>query len=249
MQRRIDAVGRVRRWMVVAVATMLACGLFANPRPVGASPLPWIINVGDSWSVRNIAALPAAFSGRAHVVTIPVTSYWARDWRKDPIFGLTQVRLAVNSAPPNSVVYLSLGGPDLRDVLRGNAPDTTEADIGWVIDQILAMRDDLRVIIPGYDLPNLTVEDYCREEAMRIAGTLDPVPGNTAFLGLRDIYNRLGASRPRVVAPDLWGFLQGRPGDPDLTQWTPAELMSDCTHPTLRGFERRAKALAAMVDI
>ena len=235
---------------LLAVALLCtAVSAAVAPKKADAASNPWIINIGDSWSIRNAIALPLAFAGRAHVVSIPVNSYWARDWRKDPMYGLGQVELALAVAPANPVVYLSLGGPDLRDVLRGNEPDTTESDLAWVVDQILAMRSDVRIILPGYDLPNLAMEEECREEALRLGGTLDPVVFNSEFIVLRDIYNRIADARPRVVAPDLWGFLQGRPGNPDLTQWTAPELMSDCTHPNLDGFNRRAQALAQMVEL
>ncbi len=106
----------------------------------------------------------------------------ARQWRDESTYAYMQnVRDRLIANPQIKLVILSLGG---NDVLAGRSDcgwyknmnfdpdlplagcgftneteffDKLESDITWIIDQVLAVRSDVEVLISSYDYPNFNV--------------------------------------------------------------------------------------------
>jgi hypothetical protein len=138
-------------------------------------------------------------------------------------------------------VLVSLGGNDLLDgYLLGGYGDAlfpiVEADVRIVIDQLLAVRPDLKIAYNGYDFPNFIHTTECILLGQLYLGG-DVFFQNTLFAELTEISEDIAADYPQVTAVNLLGTLQaagGYPNPPNFYLPSPPDFFpgDECIHPT-----------------
>lgn len=211
-----------------------------------------LIVAGDSWADRVGPFLNRTFSKRGWTVyEIGVGSTLSRDWlpgtaNHQNLVGKLEINL---SECQENVLSLSVGGNDLV-LPEGGAnafPQSPEqsaerlaraaANIIAIIDSVRATDPKVRIILPGYDLLNPTVNAACLTAANVFVGEpdrpFDPATSNNRQQGIRNMYLSVANARPGVITPNLLGVTQGRPGNPDFTSLPPVIYSSsDCLHLT-----------------
>ncbi len=187
----------------------------------------------------------------------------AREWVDPAMLQLIADELAAN--PTIDIVQITLGG---NDFLAGQPdggwyvgiPDegalfvSIASDVATVVDYVLGLDPDLRVVVSAYDYPNF-VESlnallcfvYCCPlyDGM---GEPDTTTLNTAIVGMITLLEELPVGRPRVEVVGHWGLMQFLygfpgynppippgtllpPGDLSLPSPIPAMLLgTDCIH-------------------
>ncbi|MCB0975787.1 MAG: SGNH/GDSL hydrolase family protein, partial [Actinobacteria bacterium] len=233
----------LRRLLTVALfACLLSLPLTTS---AGAAARPWFIATGDSWSGWTATTMGAVTQRYVPINLDSITGSSAHSWASSDIRGLGLLTLTVRVAPANSVVYLSLGGHDIRD---GRSADQIRADLSKVVDRVLGIRDDVRIVFAGYDILNFDKSFLCRAWLNSSVGSTDPVVANTLFMTIGQIQADIAAARDRVLYLNLWGMSQGQTGNPDLTRWAPksnvSSLFTDCDHVSVEMFAQRARAIA-----
>ncbi|MBP7930032.1 MAG: SGNH/GDSL hydrolase family protein [Acidimicrobiia bacterium] len=236
----------LRRLLTVALfATLLSMPLGTG---AGAASRPWFIATGDSWSGWTATTMGAVSQRFLPINLDSITGSSARTWASNDARGLGLLNFVVRVAPANPVVYLSLGAHDLRD---GRSGDQIRADLTSVVDRILAMRGDVRVVMAGYDILNFEKSPLCRAWVQSATGTVEPEPSNRALYSIGQIQEEIAAGRDRVTYLNLWGMSQGQTGNPDFTRWAPRSNLSswitDCDHVSIEMFAQRSRAIAGAV--
>ena len=208
-----------------------------------------IVVAGDSWGQEGRFAFASMFEKRGFNVTILNVAKGgskASDWAQ---WGLKQ-----HLADDTRHVWLSISGNDAQRHLPGcGLPcvpalvNNTKRNIKTFVLPALAAYPRAQLVGFGYDLMNfgygLNYECFAKGLALlpQCAGAHHVRCINEHFSGSiqRDIFEALAAETERFVAVDIRGALQAAgglanasAGHPDLSLWSPAELMQkNCIHP------------------
>lgn len=175
------------------------------------------------------------------------TKFWARD--PDLVTKL------VGENPTAEYVWLSIGGNDVIDFM----PDCTKKmstqqcidiilpecmnNTKAFLDPLVAAYPDIKIVQFGYDIPQLGENALCRSIGETIIDGCNDTASciNPQFVKIQSLYvDQLGQDYKQLTAVNLLGSLQAQdnyPGvsvtNPDLTKWSPADLMeTNCIHPT-----------------
>jgi len=233
---------RHTRTIVLAISTIiLAAGLAAAP--VWAAP---VINIGDSWSAFGHDQLAGKFPAGISVSDWGFPGATAQAFATDPV-GMAWVSSALLTNPDAEHMFLSIGGNDLIGAFAIGQGESAAAIVDTytriLIDNILAQRPNLKIVLPGYDFPNFEKEATCIAEGILIFGTPLAMSINPIFLGcIRNVQAAIAASYPNVTAVDAFYTLQiagGTPGAPNPFAPSPASLMGgdgDCIHANSWGY-------------
>lgn len=258
------------------IAALLA---FAAP---AAAQTPRVLLVGDSWAARlwQTRALGQTFAAHGHPEIVEqgdataLSGTTAAEWT-DPAF-LQLITDELAQTPTLDVVQVTLGG---NDFLAGEPqgwyvgiPDEAAlfaritSDLATVVDHVLALDPDLRVLVSGYDYPNF-VDSLGRILAFFCVplhggmGEPDSPTLNQAIVALGEAIEAVAASRERVEVIHHWGLMQylygfpsadppippgslPPPGDPALPSPIAAmALQADCIHLGSDGYLAVAEVL------
>lgn len=215
-----------------------------------------VVVFGDSWASLGAPYLAEVLAERGHpemtVANHGVGGSTAAGWAAKP----NALPNAVTANPDAEFVWLSIGGNDVYDHFFEGDPARLKGDnahnIRTILDALLAVHPDVKVVAFGYDFPNL-VHLPCLEDAADQLGLpppSGPLPQGLADLvslaanygcydQFDDVYAGIAAAYANVDFAPLWGTLQsagGVAGAPRIGLPSPTELMADCVHPTPAGF-------------
>lgn len=222
------------------------------------APTPRTLFVfGDSWSERiasgpldvtplNTPPLQLALAEREFDefitwVSFAVGGTTAEQWASDELLRFTTVKTAIALDPnPNPIVFFTLGGNDL--LIDGTPPTETLEDLELIFTELEAIRPDLQIVYGQYDLLNVNAPPIvplitnCEDTYQAAFAGLEPNDAATVALGAFQQAVELVAQFERVQITDTYGSMQGRPGNPDVTKWSPVELLNDCIHLNDEGY-------------
>ena len=231
----------IKHSLLIVSAAVLAASFAVGP--AWAAP---VINLGDSWSDFGHDQLAARFPADIEVSNWGFPGATAQVFATDPV-GMTWVTSALLYNPDAEHMFLSIGG---NDVIGAHATGQGESAAAIVdtytrllIDNILAQRPNLRIVLPGYDFPNFEKDSTCIGEGFILFGTPLALSINPIFLGcIRDVQAAIAAAYPNVTAVNAFYTLQfagDTPGAPNPFAPSPASLMGgdgDCIHANSRGY-------------
>lgn len=253
---------RRQRWLWVGLGfwlVMVALWAATNRAVVAAAPqgLRRFTIMGDSWGYLMLDPFKAEFAqrglGRIDVLQTSIPGSTADFWANNEGGVLDVIKELIRVDPARPTVYISLSGNDLlqRYPLEGEAVFTeVEADLRTIADELIATRADVRLILAGYDILNFGRSDFCQDAAQLIFGVTTPEQVNPIVLRLGTIQAEVADDYDQVTYVNLWGTLQGHPGEPDITQWSPEVWMADddndCIHLNQWGYRR---FIDAMFDV
>jgi len=234
---------------------LLAVSLLLFSVANGATDDPVVVVVGDSWGSYGHEDLQKVLKEKGTNLTVKsyaiggtTTRYWAR--KPDLISKL------VAENPTAEFVWISIGGNDVIDampsctekksvdecieLIRSEAMNNTKK----FMDPLVSDHPAINIVMFGYDVPNLDENILCRSIGKEIINGCDGKPECIVpqYAKIQSLYiDALPAMWPNnVEAINLLGSLQAADqypgvtlGHPDLTKWSPADLMeSNCIHPT-----------------
>ena len=156
---------------------------------------------------------------------------------------------------------VSVGGNDAKDTLPGcqitggSASDCVAkviadvmADTRVFLDPVVAAYPNVKIFQFGYDILNFgeNLECIAMGTALFPSCHDNAECVNTQFVKIQhDYVEKLSQNYTQHTALDILGTLQhagndtkATPGNPDLTTWSPKELMEDnCIHASQEGFQ------------
>lgn len=176
-----------------------------------------MLMVGDSWG-----QLMCAFgtfnktleeSGykdrRASCLATTKAGTWAKDWAKPG--ELDTAKNFLRNNPQVKAVFLSLGGNDLLNKWRVGMDErelakvysSIRADIAAVVEELLSTREDVEIVMAGYDYPNFdlllpgdALEAY--RELYENMGNPTPPELNSSIVGLNQMMQELALKTNRL---------------------------------------------------
>jgi len=220
-------------------ARLAAALLFAAASAPAQTPR--VLLVGDSWAnfMWQARSLRDMFDAHGHptleergsVTTVPGSE--AREWVADPAL-LQSIADELAAYPTIDIVQITLGGNDFINDDEGGGwsfgmPDpgalyvSIASDVATVVDYVLGLDPDLRVLLSAYDYPNyvnslggLPCALYCCEQ---YAAMGDPTPAqlNAAIVQMVALLETLPVGRPRLEVAGHCGLMQYLYGFPGAT--------------------------------
>lgn len=225
--------------------TLLLAFALAGTSAAAAQQTHWFI-IGDSWGALIGPTQEAKLQelGLNYPFTnLAVGGTTAEQWAEDQ-FGLLSGATSALSALPaqdSAIVYVSLGGNDFL----GEFADQGAAiflrirdDLAIIVAELLAAKPETTILLGGYDILNFEKSLLCELIALGIVGTSEP-EGMNRLVGVgQRLLLDVAPEESRVLPVPVIGALQGSPRQPDLSSWSPAELITpDCIHLTPEGYD------------
>lgn len=246
--------------LLFAIALLVGVQSTALAKDSVAPPPRTLYVMGDSWSdylTAGYGTIEAELAQRGYshvsVLDYAIGGTTARGWAADnPCAGsscfpgyFTELQNAIVADPTaNPIVFLTLGGNDLLQRYQlgpgvGDAVfDEIEADMITIIEALTATRPDLKIIVGSYDILNFQQSIVCISFGLLVFGAFTPGPINALFAEGTARQQAVASQYPQVVAVNVAGALQGNPGNPDYSSWSPSVYVSfDCIHLTPGGYE------------
>ncbi|MEW5989073.1 MAG: SGNH/GDSL hydrolase family protein [Chloroflexota bacterium] len=203
--------------------------------------------MGDSWGTLLLDSIKdelaeRGLAGRVLVLQTSIPGSTADFWANNEWGSLDLVKQIV-ALDPNPIVYISLGGNDLvgQYATLGDAVFTEiEADLRFIVDELVTTRPNVVIILAGYDVLNFDKSAFCLLFSDLVFGSTLPEVVNPLFLEIGDVQATLDADYSQVVYANAWGALQGTPGLPDTASWSPDRFFPDddldCLHLNDQGY-------------
>ena len=231
----------IKHSLLIVSAAVLAASFAVGP--AWAAP---VINLGDSWSDFGHDQLAGKFPAGIEVSNWGFPGATAQGFATDPI-GMAWVTAALIDNLDAEHMFLSIGGNDAIGAYAFGQGESAAAIVDTytrlLIDNILAQRPNLKIVLPGYDFPNFEKDTTCIGEGIILFGTPLAISINPIFLScIRNVQAAIAASYPNVTAVDAFYTLQfagDTPGAPNPFAPSPASLMGgdgDCIHANSRGY-------------
>lgn len=273
----------MNRYLLV-VAILLAAGSVSRVEAqVGiVSPATRVLMVGDSWTkvMLEFEVLKGVFDEKGYADVCETGKKTAiggskvSDWLEADRLELLKTELA--AFPTIDLVHLSLGGNDFTNRWKASMSPEEEdkvfAEIAEglraVVDQILAQREEIEVLIAGYSYLNFdeTAQagkvPWCQHEGEESIwlqmGSPTTERLNRALARFEEHRSKLAENNPRVTFVNNLGLMQYefgyrskgiQPrtvpmplGDPTIPS-PPEELFgsNDCMHLSIKGYESLAR--------
>ncbi len=219
------------------------CALLVLATGVARAEPAWVI-IGDSWGdfIGPVQEAKLATLGITNFTNLAVGGTTAAQWAADES-GLLSGALDTLAAMPSqdvAFVYVSIGGNDILGewASQGSALFARVAgDLATVRSALLAAKSNTVVLLGGYDILNFESSLVCQITASALFGTTDPTFINSIVRTGGLLLDNFAQGRARTLSLSVIGALQGMADTPDLTNWSPAELIrSDCIHLTDEGY-------------
>lgn len=246
MKRYIVILGLLLGFVFVVSVT-------ANPAGGGEEPRT-IYVFGDSWADQMTASYGTfdqelVDRGYDSFVTLEMWAVsgstmdgWAND---DPCDTgcpgrFTDLLTAITNDPnPDPIIFFTLGGNDiLGNGIGQEVYDEIANDLRVVLDAINATRPDTHIIIGAYDISNPNISPVaCNILLFAIFGSTDPAVVNPYIIQMYTNHESVAVDYENVAVVNTNGTLQGMPGNPDITQWSPVEYIADCIHLNGSGYD------------
>ena len=247
---------KIKRFVICTLATLFGIFLFVGFQftpVVEAAPTRTLYLIGDSWTQQPAAdglfQQQLASRNLSETVTIQdfaISGSTAAEWAANQDNRLGNItEIIKNDSLDGPVVYLTLGGNDLINAFfNGPNPAAYDAignNVRTVISELKATRDDVQIVIGGYDITNPAAPSgnpifTCNDALQQLFGTTDPAVANPYIIQLFDTLTNVANEFEGVYTVNTYGSLQGTPGMPNLSQWSPLELIEDCIHPNNAGY-------------
>lgn len=205
-----------------------------------------VISLGDSWAEQwceDMQWVIFLHGTLAEVYNYGIYGSTSTMWATPG--AMLEVQLLLLEHPEIDWAVISLGGNDLLDgYLIGGLGDEVfsiiDASVRVVIDQLLAIRPNMKISLNGYDFPNFEHSLECIMQGQLFLG------GNTytqnVLMGeLTNVTAGIAADYPQVYHTSFLGTLQeagGVPSPPNYYRPSPAEFFpgdDECIHPTGNG--------------
>lgn len=221
---------RLLPWLVLVLILGAAAASAATRR---------VLLVGDSWAdfLWQARSLRDMFDGHGHAnleelggnTTVSGSEAW--EWAGDPTM-LQRIADALAANPTIDIVQITLGGNDFINDDNGGGwyvgiPDpgalyvTIATDVATVVDYVLGLDPDLRVVLSAYDYPNyvnslsgVPCALYCCEQNAAM-GSPTPSQINAAIVQMVAVLEALPQGRPRLEVVGHWGLMQYLYGFPN----------------------------------
>lgn len=233
-----------------------------DPADPDALPRNTLTFAGDSWGFLYYVPFTGNLTDAGYqdnfdyrLASIPGTTarQWASEWY---LRDLVKAIILIDLGTPT--VVISLGGNDLINEYNdlGDAVyDRVEDDLRFIISDFKSIRPDVRVIMSGYDIVNMDKTENCQTWALETFGTNEPAELNPMLVELGNVQARIAADTNNVYYANVIGALQGTPGNPDITQWSPLEYFvgyplwwEDCIHMGFYGYDVYTQAIIDNVE-
>jgi len=208
-----------------------------------------VVVFGDSWGSFSRRPFEQMFSSRGYDIDVDNTAIGgttAKYWARNPNSLLDRV----NSNPDAKWVWLTIGGNDgINELLDGrNISDIVRdviANTRVFLDPLFRSKPNIKVVQFGYDIVNFEFTLTCRSLGNNMFPSCrgDITCQNTQMATLQyeyvDQLTKLYGGKHTAL--NLLGTMQATsrliPGPyPNYAYFSPANLMSDCIHPTEEGF-------------
>ncbi|MFQ5741127.1 MAG: hypothetical protein ACE5JX_19160 [Acidobacteriota bacterium] len=232
-----------KKCCAVPILALLVVLLLVGGSASAGTP-SWII-VGDSWGILLgpfQEAKLAELGLDIPVKDLAVGGSTAHEWAGDAGGILTQAKETLAALPPQDLafVYVSLGGNDVLEdypSLGAAVFSRIAADLQTVVGELLSAKPKTLILLGSYDLLNFQKSSFCESFALSVVGTSQPEGMNGLIRLGGTLVDLAAALDPRVLSLNVIGALQGTPGSPDLSSWSPAEFITaDCIHLTFDGY-------------
>lgn len=157
-------------------------------------------------------------------------------WADDDDGMRSELADAILSDPSaNPIVFFTLSGNDLLD--GGSSIDDVLDNLATVLTSLTELRDDLHIVFGGYDILNATLDASCEALFTNLVGSAEPSIVNGTFVEMFERAEAVVATYDQAISVDTYGALQGRPGNPDLNQWSETSYLADCIHLNDKGHD------------
>ena len=198
---------------------------------------------GDSWadqldnSVIQAELVARNLDREVTVYPLGDSGTTMAQWANDADGRLTNLlNQIINDPNSNPIVFFTLGG---NDILGGglSAATSVNQNLSSLLAQLEASRSDLQIVYAQYDILNPNVQSICSPTLNALFGSTQPAVVNNTWLGLYNQSEQVVANFSRTQIVNTYGALQGNPGNPDITSWSPVQYISDCIHLNASGYD------------
>ncbi len=222
--------------------------------------------IGDSWGFLfygefrdNMVDAGYGNMFEYYMRAIPGTeaSQWVSNDQWCPLLFLL-VKFLVRNDTGTPHVLISLGGNDLvndYDVWGVSIYDRIEADLRMLVDDLIDENSDVVIIFSGYDIVNMYKNQYCTDWAIDLLGSAEPAVVNPGLIELGNRQAAVAADYPNVYYANVFGALQGTPGNPNINEYSPVHYFTDypfwredCIHMGLDGYDVFTQALVDWME-
>lgn len=254
----VPEVRKLKRNLLLLLLTFLALVLLAPGGPLQAAPaMPEpadrsIYIFGDSWAqLMAEVGTPIPFDNAVadrdfdSFITLhrhAISGSTLAEWASDSGGRLTTLATSIAmDTTKNPIAFFTLGGNDVRN---DATPEQMAANLAMILNALQSTRADLEIYYGGYDFLNPNINGTCMIGTQITFGTTDPALINPQLLAAYQGAALVANSFDRTTAVNTFGTLQGNPGMPDPTMWSPVEYVSaDCLHLNRDGYELYVDAL------
>lgn len=135
---------------------------------------------------------------------------------------------------PNPIVFFTLSGNDL---LGGDSVSNIESNLHELLTILEESRSDLQIVYAPYDILNPDIApEVCNDLWLSIFDTTEATEVNPQWIGMYDRAAGIVDEFDRATTMNTFGTLQGNPGNPDISRWSPVEYSADCIHLNEEGY-------------
>lgn len=166
-----------------------------------------------------------------HAISGSTLDQWAND-ENGILTALADEISADSSQSP--IVFFTLGG---NDVFAGSSAEEMAADLTTILTTLSATRPDVEIVQGGYDILNPNISPaVCFPAMLAIFGSTDPSAINPIILAAYQDSVDVTATFTSTVSVNTFGSLQGSPGEPVISEWSPVQYLADCIHLNSDGY-------------
>lgn len=200
---------------------------------------------GDSWSQQmsttgtpipfDQAIITREFDSFVTLHKYGLSGSTLAQWASDEGGILTTLTTAIAAdASQNPIIFFTLGGNDL---FGGSTTTEMETNLTTILTALEATRNDIQIVYGAYDVPNPNINPLlCLPAMTAIFGSTDPTVVNSTYLVVYQSSVAVIDTFDRAVTVNTFGSLQGTPGNPTISEWSPVQYWSDCIHPNASGY-------------
>ncbi len=236
-------------WLAFAEPTDQVIAQAAPPRSLYLFGDSWMAQMEEDHGLITLELAQRDLSELAQVISFAESGSTAEGWASDNpctpdcIGEFSRLKSAIAADPvPNPVVFFTLGGNDLLGKFVNGPTDTAYTEIAsdyrTILQELAQTRDDVDIVIGGYDLLNPEVDSIrCNLVLNILFGSVEPADTNPYSIQLFETIEGVAAEFENATTINTYGSLQRSPGNPTISSWSPVEYIADCIHLNESGYK------------